>query len=728
MIPEPIFVPVTRPNHDGSHGNLFNVFHIDEHSSIMNDSPEKTVYRAPVAVLICVFNEEWYSLQRCLESLAAIPNKKGDFDPSIIANVVAMDIAIVIDGVEMLKPCMRDYLHQLFGPDIPMDVDKQGKAVGWHKNEVKPTETCVVNKRTHSGHLLSLILKKHNQKKINSHEWGFRAFAQTSQCNYVLTSDCGTIFDPTCVRHLYDFMEANEGCVACTGRQRIMSAQQQADPNQEQKNDSLEESMLRRIQLYDFEVEYLTSMPTGSMLGFLEVLPGPCAFFRRSDIEGAPLDEYFDMGYKRPQELGLLQSNLKICEDRIPSWSAVWTGRHAKYSAWVDEALFFSEAELTIKDLLLQRRRWNNGKLSGHVYVLKRLDKLFASHNPLWRKLSCTGMAFIQVAAFLVSYLAVAIFAGSFHISTKYLCDNLGFNPSIPHCVTSIYFTLYILLILCHSKKWEDDQSFCHILWRVAFMVNGLLVCISLGSMLLYFVKVSNQLLQCYSETFHAVDLEVRQNLNRADIGEHCWTQHPTHGPALLKLMVFTSVALLPSLNAMLSNYTSVCIILNPVNMLVYMLAGPTYYAFFSAYAISRYADLTWGQRPTVDEQCALAHNYMPKCSRCNQPCIQGYSEYCEDHIWLRGKVRICKWATYFLLIVNIGVMEAFLYISPYFIAVISINGAILKTLAMTRTIGKLVMRMCMAILSATTIPRYVLLTQKDPDFISDKKGLRHTV
>ena len=69
-------------------------------------------------------------------------------------------------------------------------------------------------------------------------------------------------------------------------------------------------------------------------MGFLPVLPGPCAFFRRAEIEGAPLHEYFDMGYKPPQELGLLQSNLKISEDRIPSWSAVWIGRHAQYSAW----------------------------------------------------------------------------------------------------------------------------------------------------------------------------------------------------------------------------------------------------------------------------------------------------------------------------------------------------------------------------------------------------------
>ena len=75
----------------------------------MGDSREKTVHRATVAVVICVYNEEWYSLKRSLESLAAIPNRSGKFDETIIAHSVAMDIAIVIDGVDLLKPCMRYY-------------------------------------------------------------------------------------------------------------------------------------------------------------------------------------------------------------------------------------------------------------------------------------------------------------------------------------------------------------------------------------------------------------------------------------------------------------------------------------------------------------------------------------------------------------------------------------------------------------------------------------------
>ena len=686
------FVPSARPHDDASYNRWFDYFHIDECGKPVNDPIAKRVIRADVATLICAYNEEWYALQRSLESLAVIPSKNSLFEPAICSNAMSMDVAVAIDGVEMLKPCMREYLKEIFGPDIPVDVDKEGNALAWPEIKedgmLKPSEICIVNRRTHRGHLLSLILKRHNQKKINSHEWGFRAFGQMRQCKYILTTDCGILFDSKCIFHLYRYMEANEGCVACTGRGRVMSAEQQANPNHEHKNDSIVESMLRRVQLYEYEGEYLTLKPAGSMLGFMEVLPGPCAFFRRKEIEGAPLDEYFDMGQKRPRELGLLLSNLKIAEDRITSWSAVWLGHGAKYSAWVDDALFFIDAELTIMDLLLQRRRWLNGNLSGSLFVLSRCNLLFGSKNSLWMKLSCSAMAIIQVAAFVMSLLSVAYFGGAFHMSIDFMQHTIGFSKLIPHYMTATYFTIYILLVFFHSKKWEHDQRFSHTLWTISFVVNGLLVIMSLISMSLYYSTVVKQILHCFTKSNNGTT-----NIE-SEIGNQCWTYSSIHSQGLLKFIVVACLASIPIFNALLSNTTSVCIILNPLNMLVSMLALPTYKAFFSAYAISRYSDLTWGQRPTIDPQCQIQDNES-KCSRCNQPCAQGHEKYCEDHIWLHKKVRHCKWIAYLLVILNVGAMTAVSYVSPVIlIAVTFVNGTIQQTLALTRTLAKWVKRL----------------------------------
>lgn len=129
---KPSFVSVIRPNQDGSHGNLFNTYHLQEvcielnrNWDILYSPPEKTVHRSPVAVIICVYNEEWYSLKRTLDSLT-FPLKKS-VDSDIFTNTVDLDIAIVIDGLEKLKPCMKKYLQTHFGPAIPLNTDEDWK-------------------------------------------------------------------------------------------------------------------------------------------------------------------------------------------------------------------------------------------------------------------------------------------------------------------------------------------------------------------------------------------------------------------------------------------------------------------------------------------------------------------------------------------------------------------------------------------------------------------------
>ena len=219
-------------------------------------------------------------------------------------------------------------------------------------------------------------------------------------------------------------------------------------------------------------------------------------------------------------------------------------------------------------------------------------------------------------------------------MSAEYLSDNLGLTPLFPHYTTSIYFTIYILLVLHHSKKWEQDQRFSPTIWTIAFIMNGFFVSLSLLSTSLYYIQEAKQIIHCFTETINDMEFDFTRSMNEsthgADIGPQCWTFHTIHGLAFLKLIALTCLAILPTINVLLSNFTTVCILLSPVNMLVYMLALPTYTAFFSAYAISRYSDLTWGQRPTLDPQCTVPDK-MPKCSRCNQPCAQGMDEYKEQ-------------------------------------------------------------------------------------------------
>ena len=102
------------------------------------------------------------------------------------------------------------------------------------------------------------------------------------------------------------------------------------------------------------------------------VLPGAGTAEHHREVarlEGRVLEEYFDKwGYAPPHSLRLLGANLQIAEDRIPSLlSVIYSG---KRSDALFDAVFEFEAELSLRALITQRRRWGNGSLAGLVYAV----------------------------------------------------------------------------------------------------------------------------------------------------------------------------------------------------------------------------------------------------------------------------------------------------------------------------------------------------------------------
>ena len=156
---------------------------------------------------------------------------------------------------------MKAYLSLLFGNSIPMDESD------WRHAQDDDSETYVFNKLMPSCRLLSLVLKRHNRKKINTHEWFFRAFATPEQCKYAFTTDTGTIFAPGAVETMVAYMDGHPRCSACTGRQRVMTWQQQSDPDlpDSQRKDTLFQSAMRAVQGWEFEADHCGSKPTSSL-------------------------------------------------------------------------------------------------------------------------------------------------------------------------------------------------------------------------------------------------------------------------------------------------------------------------------------------------------------------------------------------------------------------------------------------------------------------------------
>ena len=125
---------------------------------------------------------------------------------------------------------------------------------------------------------------------------------------------------------------------------------------------------------------------------------------------------------------------------------------------------------------------------------------MFASHNPMWMKFSCIALALLKVVIFLVFFMSIALFGGAFHNSAEYLCNNLRLTPLLPHYITAIYCTIYIVFVLYHSKKWEQDQRYSQIVWKIVLIMNGCFVCISMLSTSLYIMKELKEAIPCLFE------------------------------------------------------------------------------------------------------------------------------------------------------------------------------------------------------------------------------------
>ena len=199
----------------------------------------------PVLIIgITFYNENAFDLRRILVSLA---------DQISSFNNIYCQIVLVGDGYKQMAFDTKEYLRQIFCSsenefdswnELMSSLDKQ-----CNENSDIIDKTYILQKlysnitiigtKDHKNRYLplSLILKTKNRRKHNSQQWILSAFApqviiRSTENKYVLLSDCGTLFDHNCLNQLINYMENNHLCVGCTGRQRLMTKDEQDCKNE----------------------------------------------------------------------------------------------------------------------------------------------------------------------------------------------------------------------------------------------------------------------------------------------------------------------------------------------------------------------------------------------------------------------------------------------------------------------------------------------------------------
>ena len=193
---------------------------------------------ADTAVVICLYNEIGPELSRTINSLAD--------------SGVQLDCVIVADGLAKLSESMSRFLTKMFLLEAPV-LDVSSHLWGTSQ-QIFISNPIVLGS---SGSTFSVLLKRFNHKKINTHEWFFRAHCPDSGCRFALTTDTGAVFQDGTIGKMIDYLVRHETVAAVTGRQRVMSEYNQRVHGREAhgepaEKDSLFERCMRMLQGFDF--------------------------------------------------------------------------------------------------------------------------------------------------------------------------------------------------------------------------------------------------------------------------------------------------------------------------------------------------------------------------------------------------------------------------------------------------------------------------------------------
>ena len=428
--------------------------------------------RNGLGVVIPFFNEPSHELQQTLHSLdrtweqlrKAAPNKWVDN---------TMKLCLIQDGWSRADPSMKEYLKAMFPKQMEDGTywwdyfeEFQDGYNDNHSNitfvfERKGDSKSIINPQKNLQEKIgikeidtTLIVKIGNRRKHNSHEWflGENGFGDASNTEYYFFTDAFTLYSDTMLYHLVTSLDNNKTLAGVTGRQRLMTREQQGS------NESVFSLgyILRMVQLYDFESANAVYNGAFSLGGLLPVLPGPCGLYRASIVSDNKVrNYYFDLVNQDPDKTGMVLGNLKIAEDRVLSYAPVFKSGSGKKIGFNPLAVFYFEAETDLEKLMLQRRRWINGSVCGYIYLLfYSFNEFITWKTNIFRKLYVWILLMCQFLTYCMVSVAPGVSIKILYYGVNYLFGYYGVSLDLElFMFFFILWAIYIAHVFVHNRQ-----------------------------------------------------------------------------------------------------------------------------------------------------------------------------------------------------------------------------------------------------------------------------------
>ena len=532
-----------------------------------------------IASIIPFFNEPSHELQQTLNSMY---DSKMELEQLSDAwKNKPFYVCLIQDGWFKADASMREYLKDLFPGQINgVDWDKYFDDFDIKNEKVQTNAMFIIERKNYVPTAintqkifkpdekkpmnLTLIIKINNRRKHNSHEWflGKAGFAEAVNAKYLFLTDAFTLYSPTCLFYLVDELDNHKDLCATTGRQRLMTRDQQGSREPKYSFGYF----LRKIQLFDFELANAVYNGAFDLGGLLPVIPGPCGMYRAEDLLTDKVrDAYFNLVNEEPSKTGIVLGNLRIAEDRVLSYYSVIKSGSKKKMSFNPLAVFYFEGETDLKTLMLQRRRWINGSIAGYIYLLFVKNKDFREWQaPFYRKAYCYFLLFCQFLIYCMVAISPGITIKMLYYGILYFLNiwNIGEDAKVIGILIFLGI-LYLLHIFIHNRK-----QFNYPIMIVLVILSFLTSVVSFSSVIHY--------------TFTQ--------------GQDALYDIVPHGEVILYLGMATFFGPFLLAGMLSGRLHSVCYMIQ--SFIQYILFLPMMIAWFGSYSYSRTWDLSWGNRP----------------------------------------------------------------------------------------------------------------------------------
>ena len=340
----------------------------------------------------------------------------------------------------------------------PLNEDEK-KQIKKNINELKKPEIekafifCQNIEINEQNYKLIFCIKEQNKRKLNTHIWFLKGFCQNLKPEFIIFLDVGTKPLKKSLSPLYNCLKNDKSVAGCCG---------EIIPEQSSYFD-----FVIQAQIVEYKFSHLLDKALESYCGFISVLPGAFSAYRFECFTKQIMEVYFFT--ETQKNISMFQANMYLAEDRILCLELVCMSNRKNILRYLPNSQAETDVPSELWNLMMQRRRWNNGAWFSSIYTILNCKKIFNSGHGKCQKIVITCLMIYYTIVALFSWILVGAFYVSFSISLK---KNLNENNndlnklekySTP--IIQFYVSTIIALIICSlSVKPQKIKHFINVI------------------------------------------------------------------------------------------------------------------------------------------------------------------------------------------------------------------------------------------------------------------------